>query len=117
MKQLPIYNSLKDHPQIVLLLGERIHEDVAAHNTATPYLVWTEITGEPNTSIDNITHEDDVLYQVMIYSTSQAEALSIRSAVAEVLKEHSFIDSRIGNYEPQTKLFARGFSGSWWVGR
>jgi len=53
----------------------------------------------------------------MVYSPNQKTALDIRAAVCNVLQEHSLIDQRIGHYESNTKLFARGFSGSWWLDR
>lgn len=117
MKQLPIYATLKNNPQIAALLGDKIYEDVAPEKTPTPYLVWSDVSGVPNTSLDNITNEDDVSYQVMIYSPSQKTASNIRTVVAEILQEHSLIDQRFGNYETDTRLFARGFSGNWWLDR
>lgn len=117
MKQLPIYATLKNSPPVVALLGDKIYEDIAPERTKTPYLVWSDISGVPNTSIDNITNEDDVSYQIMIYSPQQKTASDIRSAVANVLKEHSLIDARVGHYETKSKLFARGFTGDWWVDR
>ena len=117
MKQLPIYRILKADAQVFGMLGERIYEDVAPEKTPTPYLVWSDLSGTPNTSLDNITNEDDVMYQVMVYSSNQKTASDIRTAVCNVLQEHSLIDQRIGHYESNTKLFARGFSGSWWLDR
>ena len=60
MKQLPIYRILKADAQVFGMLGERIYEDVAPEKTPLPYLVWTDLSGTPNTSLDNITNEDDV---------------------------------------------------------
>lgn len=117
MKQLPIKRVLSANQQIVLLLGDRIYEDVAPEQTPAPYLVWSDLSGVPNTSLDNITNEDDVSYQIMVYSPYQKTAADIRTAVANVLTDHSYIDQRIGHYETATKLFARGFSGGWWVNR
>jgi hypothetical protein len=117
MNQLPIYKTLKAQQAIVDVLGDRIYEDIAPEGTKTPYLVWSDLSGEPNTSIDNITNEDDVSYQVMIYDPYQKVASDIRSKVSDVLTNHSYIDIRIGHYETSTKLFARGFTGNWWVNR
>lgn len=117
MKQLPIYRILKADAQVFGMLGAHIYEDVAPEKTPTPYLVWSDLSGTPNTSLDNITNQDNVLYQVMVYSPNQKTALDIRTAVCNVLQEHSLIEQRIGNYELNTKLFARGFSGSWWLDR
>ncbi|NHB57025.1 DUF3168 domain-containing protein [Acinetobacter sp. 194] len=117
MNQLPIYKLLKANSRIVNMLSDRIYEDVAPEKTQTPYLVWSEVSGIPNTSVDNITNEDDVDYQVTIYSPNQKTASNIRTAVADILQKHSLIDQRFGNYESDTRLFARGFSGSWWVNR
>lgn len=117
MNQLPIYRLLKANSQIVNMLGDRIYEDVAPEKTQTPYLVWSELSGVPNTSLDNITNEDDLDYQLMIYSPNEKTAYDVRTAVVKVLKDHSLIDSRIGHYEADTRLFARGFTGSWWLNR
>ena len=117
MNQLPIYKILKADPQIAKVLSDRIYEDIAPEKTPTPYLVWSEISGTPNTSIDNLTKEDDVDYQVMIYSPNQKTASDVRTLVVNILKNLSLIDSRIGHYEAPTRLYARGFSGSWWLDR
>lgn len=117
MNQLPIYRTLKAQQAIVDVLGDRIYEDIAPEGTATPYLVWSDLSGEPNTSLDNITNEDDVSYQVMIYDPYQKTAYDIRILVANVLTHFSYIDGRMGHYEPKTRLFARGLTGNWWVNR
>lgn len=117
MNQLPIYKTLKANAEIVKLLSDKIYEDIAPEGTVPPYLVWSEVSGVPNTSLDNITPEDDVDYQIIVYSPNQKTAADIRTAVSKVLQEHSFIDLRIGHYETATKLFARGFSGGWWLNR
>lgn len=117
MKQLPIYKILTENPQIVALLNDKVFEDIAPEKTKPPYLVWSDLTGTPNTSLDNITLEDQVLYQVVIYSAYQKQAADIRTEIAKILQEHSLIEDRFGTYEPQTRLFGRGFSGSWWLDR
>ena len=117
MKQLPIKRVLSANQQILSLLGDRIYEDVAPEKTKTPYLVWSDLSGVPNTSLDNITNEDDVLYQIMVYSPYQKTASDIRTVVANLLTDHSYIDQRIGHYETATKLLARGFSGGWCLDR
>lgn len=117
MNELPISDILKADTDISEMLKGKIFEDVAPFKTTSPYLVWTDISGTPNTSIDNITNEDDVSYQLMIYSPNRQTASEIRTAVANVLSEHSLIDQRFGTYETETKLFGRGFSGNWWLNR
>ena len=117
MKQLPIYKTLKASPQIVVLLGDKIYEDLAPAGTVAPYLVWQEIAGTPNNNLDCPANNDHVMYQIMVYSSDSKTASDIRTAVCEVLQQHSFILSRINDYEKDTKLFARGFDANWWLDR
>lgn len=117
MKQLPIYSILKASPQIVVLLGDKIYEDLAPNGTKPPYLVWQEITGTPNNNLDCPANNDHVMYQIMVYSPYSKIASDIRTVVCEVLQEHSFILSRITDYEKDTKLFSRGFDANWWLDR
>lgn len=117
MKQLPIYKTLKDSPEVVALLGDKIYEDLAPEKTMPPYLVWSEVAGTPNNNLDCPANNDHVMYQIMVYSPHQKTASDIRTAVCNVLQEHSYILSRIGDYENDTKLFSRGFDANWWLGR
>jgi len=117
MKQVPIYKTLKASPEVVALLGDKIYEDLAPTGTVAPYLVWSEVTGTPNNNLDCPANNDHVMYQIMVYSPYQKTASDIRTAVCEVLQQHSFILSRISDYEKDTKLFARGFDANWWLDR
>lgn len=117
MKTIEMFKILQADVPVKDLLADRIFEDLAPDKTPTPYLVWQEISGTPDNHLDGGANVDHLEIQVMIYDPLQVTASSIRSEVCRVLENHGYVNDRLGHYETVTKLFARGFSISWWLCR
>ena len=120
MSFLPIYRTLSGDDEVKKLINpsQQIHEDIAPIETPVPYVVWQEITGSAENSLDCPAKTDHVMYQVMIYDTDVKRAYQLREVVRKALETQSYIlNPRISNYEPDTKLFARGFDANWFLNR
>ena len=117
MNIIPMYKILDADPVVRSLLANRIHEDLAPENTATPYLVWQEISGAAENSLDCGANVDHIGFQVLVYDTNQKTAAKIRSEVCRVLEKYCVVGERLGHFESATKIFARGFQASKWLDR
>lgn len=117
MNTVEMFKILKADAQVSGLLADRIYEDLAPEKTVTPYLVWAEVSGTPENYLDGGANVDHLEIQVMIYDPYQVVASSIRSEVCRVLEGHGYVNDRLGHCETVTKLFARGFTVSWWLNR
>lgn len=117
MKTIPMFKTLDADPVVKGLLGRRIYEDLAPTDTPTPYLVWQEISGTAENSLDCAANVDHIDFQVLIYDPYQVTAANIRTEVCRVLEKYCVVDKRLGHYESATKLYARGFQAAKWLDR
>ncbi|MCH7379329.1 DUF3168 domain-containing protein [Acinetobacter higginsii] len=120
MIYLPIYKTLNADTAVKAIFGDnlRIYEDIAPLNTPVPYAVWQEVGGNAENSIDCPAKTDHIMYQVIVYDTNQKRAYEGRDAIRRALESQSYIlNPRISNYEPDTKLFSRGFDANWLLSR
>ena len=117
---LPIYRALKADAALALLIDveAKLHEDVAPHGTAPPYIVWQAISGQANNHLDAPANFDDTQYQVMVYAVKAEQAYAIRDAVRSVLEQHSWVmNPAISQHDNKAKLYGRGFDASWILAR
>lgn len=117
MNDLPIFKTLQTDLDVKALLGDRIYEELAPENTATPYAVWQEVAGTADNNLDSGAVVDHIVYQIMIYDPYQVTASKVRKAVCKVLERYSYVTARRNDYETSTKLFSRGFDANWWLNR
>lgn len=120
MMFLPIFKTLNADAAVKAIFGDnpRIYEDIAPLGTATPYAVWQEVGGNAENSLDCPAKTDHIMYQVIVYDTNRKVAYEGRDAIRNALENQSYIlNPRIGNYEPETKLFSRGFDANWFLTR
>lgn len=117
MNTIEMFKILQADTQVKSLLANRIFEDLAPDKTATPYLVWTEVSGTPENHLDCGANVDHLEIQVLIYDPYQVTAINARKEVCRVLEDYGVVNERLGHFETITKLFARGFTVSWWLNR
>ncbi|NIE95185.1 DUF3168 domain-containing protein [Acinetobacter sp. Tr-809] len=120
MIYLPIYKTLNADATVKAIFGDnlRIYEDIAPLNSLVPYAVWQELPSTAENSIDCPAKTDHIMYQVIVYDTNQKRAYEGRDAIRRALETQSYIlNPRISNYEPDTKLFSRGFDANWFLVR
>ena len=85
-----------------------------------PYLVWQDISGDPQNHLDCPANTDHVTIQIDIYTTDSLHLRTIREAVRKALEldnSCTVTDLRGNEREPVTKLYRTGFDSNWFVGR
>lgn len=85
-----------------------------------PYLVWQDISGDPQNHLDCPANTDHITIQVDIYITDPLHLRTIREAVRKALEldNSCTVTSLRGNErEPVTKLYRTGFDSNWFVDR
>lgn len=120
MIYLPIFKTLNADAAVKAIFGDnlRIYEGIAPLGTATPYAVWQEVGGNAENSLDCPAKTDHIMYQVIVYDTNRKVAYEGRDAIRKALENQSYIlNTRINNYEQETKLFSRGFDANWFLAR
>lgn len=85
-----------------------------------PYLVWQDITGDPQNHLDCPANTDHVTIQIDIYTLVPDQLRLIREAARKALEldNSCTVTSLRGNdREPVTKLYRTGFDSNWFVDR
>ena len=85
-----------------------------------PYLVWQDISGDPQNHLDCPANTDHITIQVDIYITDPLHLRTIREAVRKALEfdnSCTVTDLRGNEREPVTKLYRTGFDSNWFVDR
>ena len=85
-----------------------------------PYLVWQDISGDPQNNLDCPAKTDHITIQIDIYTTDPLHLRTIREAVRNALEVDNSctVTSLRGNVrEPETKLYRTGFDSNWFVDR
>ena len=105
------------HPKVVL----RAYEfGLAPDNVKKPYLVWQDISGDPQNHLDCPANTDHVTIQIDIYTLVPDQLRLIREAARKALEldNSCTVTSLRGNErEPVTKLYRTGFDSNWFVDR
>ena len=85
-----------------------------------PYLVWQDISGDPQNHLDCPANTDHVTIQIDIYTLVPDQLRLIREAARKALEldNSCTVTSLRGNErEPITKLYRTGFDSNWFVDR
>lgn len=85
-----------------------------------PYLVWQDISGDPQNNLDCPAKTDHITIQIDIYTTNPTQLSLIKEAVRQALEVDNSctVTSLRGNErEPETKLYRTGFDSNWFVDR
>ena len=85
-----------------------------------PYLVWQDISGDPQNHLDCPANTDHVVIQIDIYTLVPDQLRLIREAARKALEldNSCMVTSLRGNErEPETKLYRTGFDSNWFVDR
>lgn len=85
-----------------------------------PYLVWQDISGDPQNHLDCPANTDHITIQIDIYTLEPQHLRIIREAVRKALEldNSCTVTSLRGNErEPVTKLYRTGFDSNWFVDR
>lgn len=85
-----------------------------------PYLVWQDISGDPQNNLDCPAKTDHITIQIDIYTTNPTQLSLIKEAVRKALEVDNSctVTSLRGNErEPETKLYRTGFDSNWFVDR
>ncbi len=85
-----------------------------------PYLVWQDISGDPQNHLDCPANTDHVTIQIDIYTLVPDQLRLIREAARKALEldNSCTVTSLRGNeHEPITKLYRTGFDSNWFVDR
>ena len=93
---------------------------LAKDKPTTPYLVWQDISGDPQNNLDCPAKTDHITIQIDIYTTDPQNLRAIREAVRKAIEVDNSctVTSLRGNErEPVTKLYRTGFDSNWFVGR
>lgn len=116
MSFLPIYRNLNASAELKAILdpSKQVFEDVAPRKTPLPYIVWQTISGQANNHLDAPANFDDTQFQLMVYDTDLQRAYRVRKLARQALENKCWINNpALSNYEPDTKLYARGFDANW----
>ena len=87
---------------------------------AKPYLVWQDISGDPQNHLDCPANTDHVTIQIDIYTLVPDQLRLIREAARKALEldNSCTVTSLRGNErEPITKLYRTGFDSNWFLDR
>lgn len=85
-----------------------------------PYLVWQDISGDPQNHLDCPANTDHVTIQIDIYTLVPDQLRLIREAARKALEldNSCTVTGLRGNErEPVTKLYRTGFDSNWFVDR
>ena len=85
-----------------------------------PYLVWQDISGDPQNHLDCPANTDHITIQIDIYTSIPDQLRLIREAARKALEldNSCTVTSLRGNErEPVTKLYRTGFDSNWFVDR
>lgn len=85
-----------------------------------PYLVWQDISGDPQNHLDCPANTDHITIQIDIYTLVPDQLRLIREAARKALEldNSCTVTSLRGNEcEPITKLYRTGFDSNWFVDR
>ena len=85
-----------------------------------PYLVWQDISGDPQNHIDCPANTDHLTIQIDIYTTDPMQLRTIREAARKALEldnSCTVTNLRGNEREPETKLYRTGFDSNWFVDR
>ena len=121
----PIFKLLNASDEVKSFLKSnnilRVYEfGLAPDAPVKPYLVWQDISGDPQNNLDCPANTDHLTIQIDIYTTDPMQLSLIKEAARKALEVDNSctVTSLRGNErEPETKLYRTGFDSNWFVDR
>lgn len=121
----PIFELLNESDEVKSFLqtGNKLRAyefGLAPDAPVKPYLVWQDISGDPQNHLDCPANTDHVTIQIDIYTLVSDQLRLIREAARKALEldNSCTVTSLRGNErEPVTKLYRTGFDSNWFVDR
>lgn len=121
----PIFKLLNASDEVKSFLKSnnilRVYEfGLAPDAPVKPYLVWQDISGDPQNNLDCPANTDHLTIQIDIYTTDPMQLSLIKEAARKALEVDNSctVTSLRGNErEPVTKLYRTGFDSNWFVDR
>ena len=121
----PIFKLLNESDEVKSFLqtGNKLRAyefGLAPDAPVKPYLVWQDISGDPQNHLDCPANTDHITIQIDIYTLEPQHLRTIREAARKALEldNSCTVTSLRGNErEPETKLYRTGFDSNWFVDR
>ena len=121
----PIFKLLNESDEVKSFLqtGNKLRAyefGLAPDAPVKPYLVWQDISGDPQNHLDCPANTDHITIQIDIYTLVPDQLRSIREAARKALEldNSCTVTGLRGNErEPVTKLYRTGFDSNWFVDR
>lgn len=121
----PIFELLNESDEVKSFLqtGNKLRAyefGLAPDAPVKPYLVWQDISGDPQNHLDCPANIDHITIQIDIYTLVPDQLRPIREAARKALEldNSCTVTSLRGNErEPVTKLYRTGFDSNWFVDR
>ena len=121
----PIFKLLNESDEVKSFLqtGNKLRAyefGLAPDAPVKPYLVWQDISGDPQNHLDCPANTDHVTIQIDIYTLVPDQLRLIREAARKALEldNSCTVTSLRGNErEPITKLYRTGFDSNWFLDR
>ncbi|WP_081403376.1 tail completion protein gp17 [Acinetobacter equi] len=93
---------------------------LAPDKPKTPYLVWQDISGNPQNNLDCPALTDHISIQIDIYTHDVRDLAMIKNAARRALEQDNsctITGLRGNSREHDTKLYRTGFDSNWFVDR
>ena len=121
----PIFKLLNESDEVKSFLqaGNKLRAyefGLAPDAPVKPYLVWQDISGDPQNHLDCPANIDHITIQIDIYTLEPQHLRLIREAARKALEldNSCTVTSLRGNErEPVTKLYRTGFDSNWFIDR
>lgn len=116
----PIFKVCAASPAVTALIGSNpvrlypfsLQDDVVAY----PYVVWQNISGEPENYLDRRPDADSYTLQVDVYADTVTSATAVATALRDAIEPHAYITRWGGqSRDPETKRYRYSFDVDWIV--
>lgn len=118
----PIFNVCAASQEVTALIGSnplRLYPfGLQDDNIVYPYVVWQNVSGEPENYLDRRPDADSYTLQVDVYSVTALSAQAVAMALRNAIEPHAYI-TRWGaqSRDPETKRYRFSFDVDWIVKR
>jgi len=114
----PIFDTLESNAAAVAALGSPLRAfsfgEVVGQPTATPYLVWQNLSGVPYNYLGQLPDKDDVSLQVDVYDATAAGARQTARVARDALEGVCYMVSGPREIkDTDTKLFRVSMDFDW----
>jgi hypothetical protein len=106
----PVYALLSAAPDVVAIVGDRIHRNHAGDNPQAPYITWRVVSGVPQTYHGTPPSLDAFRVQIDCWG-KPVDAKAAARAVRAALEPHGVEVSFFDDFDDETKLSR--FNSDW----